>query len=509
MLLLQEPLSGQGLIETTFRPSDLPDARLYRRLKVIGEGMLRSVLDEGDERPYDIKRAERRGAARLYGNARISADQLAQRAQQRCIEAIRLLPRIVVAHDSVEFDEHGRHEPTDAGPLRSSQARGYLVHHGVVLDPCNDARVGVLYQVAWTRPYPHGKPRPAGKIRVRRVWNNEDDKWSWGVEVAHEALAAQGFEGHVRHVADHEGSSYATLVKGKRRDRDYIARTKVDRCIVEGNSLLFAHLQQFAPVAHWAIEVEEKPKSVARGTTRRRRTAHVELRFAPVTLKATCNYTGRSYKKGLPVWAVYVHEPHPPWGSEPLDWMLLSIQPIETKADAEEAVLDYRNRWGVEDINKVFKSGCHAELATVPNLAAFRRLLAVAWPIAAHIARWTYAARACPLAPAAPHIDQASLEALKQACRYHRLPLPRRPWTLRDVTLKLAQMGGYELRKGRQPGWKVIFRGWRVFNNFWDHQRFLESERQVAPRRSRPARTTLPDRSAPVLENARSPVNTG
>jgi hypothetical protein len=126
-----------------------------------------------------------------------------------------LLPRIVVAHDSVEFDEHGRHEPTDAGPLRSSQARGYLVHHGVVLDPCNDARVGVLYQVAWTRPYPHGKPRPAGKIRVRRVWNNEDDKWSWGVEVAHEALATQGFEGHVRHVADHEGSSYATLAKGK------------------------------------------------------------------------------------------------------------------------------------------------------------------------------------------------------------------------------------------------------------------------------------------------------
>jgi hypothetical protein len=59
MLLLQEPLSGQGLIEATFRPSDLPDARLYRRLKVIGEGMVRSVLDEGDERPYDIKRAER------------------------------------------------------------------------------------------------------------------------------------------------------------------------------------------------------------------------------------------------------------------------------------------------------------------------------------------------------------------------------------------------------------------------------------------------------------------
>jgi hypothetical protein len=509
MLLWQEPLSGQGVIEATFRPEDVPDARLYRRLQVMGEGMLRSVLEEGDERPYDVKRAERRGAARLYANKRISADRLAQCAQARCIEAIQPLSRVLVAHDTVEFDEHGRHEPTDAGPLRSSQARGYLVHHGLVLDPTNDARIGVLYQYAWTRPYPQGKPRPAGKIRVRRVWDNEDDKWSWGVEQAHEALATSGFEGHVRHVVDHEGSSYATLVKCKRRDRDYMARTKVDRAILEGDGLLFAFVQQSAAVAYWTIEVEEKPKSVARGTVRRRRTAHVELRFAPVTLKATCNYTGRSYKKGLPVWAVYVHEPKPPRGSEPLDWMLLSIQPIETKADAEEAVLDYRDRWGVEDINKVFKSGCHTELATVPNLAAFRRLLAVAWPIAAHIARWTYAARVRPLEPAAPHLDPESLEALKQACRYHRLPLPRRPWTLRDVTLRLAQMGGYELRKGRQPGWKVIFRGWRVFNNFWDHQRFLASEGLVPPRRTRPARTALPPRSAPVLPTARSPIDPG
>lgn len=48
-------------------------------------------------------------------------------------------------------------------------------------------------------------------------------------------------------------------------------------------------------------------------------------------------------------------------------------------------------------MNKVFKSGCHAELSVVQDLAAFRRLLAVAWPIAVHIARWTYAARANPL----------------------------------------------------------------------------------------------------------------
>jgi hypothetical protein len=505
MLFPQESLTGSSLIEATFAPSDVPDARLYSRLKTTAAGILRTILGEGDERPQDVKRAERRGAGRLYANERVDADLLCQHAQQRCIEAIKSLPRVLVAHDTVEFDLHGRYEPDDAGPLRSSEARGYLLHHGVVLDARNDARVGILYMKAWTRPFPKGT-RPEGKACVRRAWDNEDDKWAAGVEQAHKALEHEGFRGHVRHLADHEGSSYASLVKAKRRKRDYVARTKVDRSIAEGSGKLFEYLLEQPVVQRGTIAVEEDPKSVARGTTRRRREAQVEVHFAAVTLQATCNYKGHWYRKGLPLSAVYVDEPEPPAGSEPLSWMLLSIEPVRTKSEAEEAVLDYKDRWGVEDINKVFKSGCHAELAVVPDLAAFRRLLAVAWPIAAHIARWTYAARVQPLELAAPHLDDDTIEMLKQACRYHHLSLPRRPWTLHDVILRLAQMGGYELRKDRPPGWKVIWRGWRVFNNFWDHMRF--ARKQVAEQ-AQPGRRRKRTAPVPVLQRPSSAAEPG
>src|SRR5262249_27243690 len=152
-------------------------------------------------------------------------------------EAIRSLPRVLVAHDTVEFDLHGRYEPDDAGPLRSCESCGYLLHHGVVLDPQSEARVGILYMESWTRPYPKGK-RPADKRRVRREWDNEDDKWAWGVERAQRALAQGGFQGRARHLADHDGSSYASLAKAKRRGRDYIARTRGDRNIREGSGKL-------------------------------------------------------------------------------------------------------------------------------------------------------------------------------------------------------------------------------------------------------------------------------
>jgi hypothetical protein len=508
MLFPQEPLTGEALIEATFEPDDVPDARLYSRLKTTATGMLRAILDEGDERPQKVKRAERRGATRLYANERVDADLLCQHAQQRCVEAIKPMAKVLVAHDTVEFDLHGRYEPDDAGPLRSSEACGYLLHHGVVLDPRNDARVGILYMKTWTRPFPKGK-RPEGKLGVARAWVNEDNKWASGVEEAHKALNRAGFRGHVRHLADHEGSSYSSLVKAKRHKRDYVARARVDRNIAEGSGKLFEHMLEQPVVRRWTIDVEEDPKSAARGATRLRRKAQVEVRFARVTLQRPHKYTGRWYREGLPVSAVYVHEPEPPPGSEPLSWMLLAIELVGTKADAEEVVLDYKDRWGVEDINKVLKSGCHADLAVVPNLAAFRRLLAVAWPIATHIARWTYAARVHPLEPAAPHLGDEAIKMLKLACRYHHLPLPRRPWTLRDAILRLAQMGGYEPRKDRPPGWKVIWRGWRVFNNFWDHMRFSHSESAALPPPKRsPARASAAA-PPPVLRPTRSATNPG
>jgi hypothetical protein len=483
MLTVGEPLGGKQLVEATFMPDDVPDERLFRRMRIMGDGMLRSILEEGDERPEKTKRAEQRGAERFFANDRVEADLLAARAGQRTVEAIVSLPTIVVAHDSSEFDKHGRNEPKDAGPLRSSEARGYMVHSGAVIDPTCEARIGILYVRSWTRPFPQGKPRPEGHQGGTRAWHNEDDKWFWGVQRAEKTLQRHQFVGRVVHVADDEGSSFNTLAKNKHAHRCYIARTEKDRCIREGDGKLFDYMRARAKSTSWEMEVEEPCDSHARGAPRPRRIARVELRYAPVTLLSTRHYVGHRYRRGLQVWAVYVSEPDAPKGVDPLEWMLLAVTPIETVKDALEGVDFYRGRWGIEDIYKIVKSACHAELATVNDLAGFQRLMAFVWPIAAHIARWTYAARVNRRELALPHVGQEALDVLKEACRYHRLELPHHPWTIHDVIDRLARMGGYERRKDREPGWKVIWRGWRVFSNFWDHLRYFSDHSRDARER--------------------------
>jgi hypothetical protein len=114
------------------------------------------------------------------------------------------------------------------------------------------------------------------------------------------------------------------------------------------------------------------------------RRATVEVRWSPITIEAP----QAGCKKGWPplrLWAVWVHEPHPPKGVEPLDWMLLSDLPVASTAEAWERVQWYRIRWGIEEWHRVLKTGCNAEGREFKTAQHLQRVLVfdliVAWRI--------------------------------------------------------------------------------------------------------------------------------
>ena len=114
-------------------------------------------------------------------------------------------------------------------------------------------------------------------------------------------------------------------------------------------------------------------------------------------------------------------------------------------------------------------------------------MLAVLLPVSLHLVRWAYAWRADPKALARTQVPADVLVALKSACRYYELPLPRREWTIKDVVLRLAALGGYEHRPDRTPGWLVLWRGWRRLLDYW---RLVHFARNASP-------AELPDKPAP------------
>ena len=74
----------------------------------------------------------------------------------------------------------------------------------------------------------------------------------------------------------------------------------------------------------------------------------MEIRWAQVAIAAQAV----GCKKGWPpltLRAVWVHEPVPPPGAEPVDWMLLTDLPVTTAEQAWEKIQWYCRRWGIEE----------------------------------------------------------------------------------------------------------------------------------------------------------------
>lgn len=94
---------------------------------------------------------------------------------------------------------------------------------------------------------------------------------------------------------------------------------------------------------------------------RRGRVAEVHIRTAAVVLDTTEAFTDE--KMEVPVNVIEVREVGTtPRGEAPLHWRLLTNHSVVTTCDVEAAVFGYAQRWKIEELHRVWKSGaCRVE----------------------------------------------------------------------------------------------------------------------------------------------------
>lgn len=74
--------------------------------------------------------------------------------------------------------------------------------------------------------------------------------------------------------------------------------------------------------------------------------------------------------------------PTPPPGQAPIEWMLVTSEPVQSLDGATAVVDHYRARWLVEEYLKALKTGCAFEKWQLTNPAGLVRALAVLVPLA-------------------------------------------------------------------------------------------------------------------------------
>jgi hypothetical protein len=160
------------------------------------------------------------------------------------------------------------------------------------------------------------------------------------------------------------------------------------------------------------------------------RKATLEIRWSSVSIQAP----QAGVKKGwpsLPLHAVWVHEPHPPEGTEPIQWMLLTDMPVADATRAWEIVGWYGRRWGIEEWHRVLKTGCNAEGREFKSAEHLTRVLAFDLIVAWRILACVKLGRALPQLSAATLYTRDELEVLCAAQKKTpaqtplRSPLPK------------------------------------------------------------------------------------
>jgi hypothetical protein len=195
---------------------------------------------------------------------------------------------------------------------------------------------------------------------------------------------------------------------------------------------------------------------------RKARTAQVEVRVAPVTIKPA-QRRGAAKASGstepISVNVIGATESAPPEGQAAISWVLLTNLPVPDFDCAAEKVQWYAKRWGIETWHKVLKSGCKVEdclLETAERLARYLTLFSIIGVRLMHVA---YLARAQPDIPATDVFSQEEIEAV-HVHLYKKLP-PREPPSLREVVRMIGRIGGHLGRKcDGEPGMTVLWRGW-------------------------------------------------
>ena len=203
------------------------------------------------------------------------------------------------------------------------------------------------------------------------------------------------------------------------------------------------------------VGTRNQPASALRAA----RTAAVTLRWQAVSLPAPEDSPSRG-ERPVQLWAVHVAEEAAPTGVEPLEWLLLTSEPVRTQAAAERVLRRYRLRWRIEDWHRVLKSGCKVEDLANRTRERIERGVAINAVIAWRLHLMTLLGRETPELPAETLFSDIEIRVLNDFAQQRGEP---QPTDLGQAVQLVAVMGGYLKFRRKQyalPGVEILWKGY-------------------------------------------------
>ena len=457
---------GKSFGEVHFGAAELGDKRLTRRAVITADAMMRHP---DGTLPDKLDKAELFGFYDFANNPKVNHDNVLAAHCSRTRQCMgECAGEVLIIHDTTESDHSGLNV-ADLGPIGNGGCRGLLVHNVLAYDYANREALGLVGQITHQRR--QVRKRESAKTK-REHPQRESRLWLKGVEAVGSVPEGKRWV----NLMDRGGDTFESLERQHQLGQSYLVGSKANRNVQVLGKLgqrlkrkLHNWARKLPRLGRRTVSVQAQKEQPARQAT-------VEVACGPVTLPAPKSRRGEHGKGPLSTWAVHLQEVDAPKGVKPLEWILLTNVPAETKQEAWKRVDWYECRPVIEEYHKAQKTGCGMELPQFTTRKALEVTIAIISVVAAQLLRLRDLARRPDAAttPATEVIDACYVEALS-LWRHKRVDMTM---SVLDFLYALARKGGHLNRKSdRLPGWLVLWRGWMELQPLVEGIRLAELKR--------------------------------
>lgn len=444
--------SETSLGQSMFGHAELGDARRTARLVTTFDSLQRhpgGTLPEKLASPADLKALYRLcacdevthaaviAALRLYTLARIAAYE----------------GTVLVVHDATELEYTSLTSlADDLGQIGRGYDRGYICQNVLAVAAETGEVLGLLDQILHCRDE---VPKRETQAELRNRPTRESLLWVKGT-------AELPGDWRLIDVADQGASTFEFLEHETKSGRRFVIRNGKTRKVHAGHERtgprhdLKAYAQSLPELGRCLMDVQPQ---VGQNPRKARKGAAFAIRGGAVLVlrpHAKCGHHGND---PLPLYVVLVSEIQPPQGEKPIEWLLLTNEPVRTLADAQRVVSWYERRWVVEEYHKALKTGCQIEDLQFTSVDRLQPAIALLSAVALTLLNLRDASRRpdANTRRATTLFAREYVEVLS-IWRHRRI---RMDLTIHDFFLALARLGGHQNRKhDSRPGWLVLWRGW-------------------------------------------------
>lgn len=461
-----EVLEPTEWAERNFAQARLGDLRCTRRAVLYAAAAARSPAQSIPQQ-CGGQWKQIKGAYRLFDNTAVHLDNLQEPHRRLTLELAAERSVVLWLSDTttVSFDHP---ETLGLGPT-SVGGSGLLLHSTLGVDVSGGLEqspfvLGLGHQQVWVRPPKdtNGEKSTKGKKVTKGkkgVSSKRPESFKWSTGIAAIGAAPPG----VRwvHVGDSESDCWEAIESAKTSGGGFALRACQNRQVLAGHDcgtdarLLFELLQEQPMLGGKSLWVRGRKDQAARH-------AKLAVSAMALTLLGPKNWPDKPHRKGQPrpdpitCWAVRVWEIDVPAGQEPIEWVILSDEPVTDLQSALKVVFWYTCRWLIEEYHKCLKSGCRIESRQLEEGRRLQALLGILSVVAVRLLQLKHQAKVNPDAPAASVVPERYVKTLAA-----HLQQPMKTLTTRQFWLQTARLGGFLGRKGDgDPGWLTLWRGW-------------------------------------------------